>query len=407
MISSGDYDQTAIKGSTAFCPLLRGRQPIISPSFRTPMNRIAQIIVLALTLLSPASAAEETPQLRDVIDHVAPSVVSISVELSEPADASKEHNQNPQVKARDGTGMVLSSEGHIITAIHVIEKANKIAVIFPNNIRSTAQVVGTDPETGIALLKVSGVAGLTPVHFGDAYPLRRGDPIFFVGTPFGLRGSVLTGIVSALRTAAGPFPHLLLQPSFLVQPGDDGAPLFNLKGEVVGMITGNYARSGRRTGIGLAVTSNIVKEVGERLQKFGTVERGWLGVQLRKPTTQEEAMLGLPHEGGVVIVKLLDDGPAIKSGLSIGDAIATLNGEPVRDVRSFAASITNLSPGTEVTLGTRRATGKSDVKVKLGKLSPSQPPPTPVESNKPADESSGCVRYVPSAGLTVSVRCDE
>jgi S1-C subfamily serine protease len=368
------------------------------------MNRIAQVIALGLALLSPAHAVEETPPLRDIVDHVLSSVAYISVELSEPTDAS---NQNSQVKTRDGTGMVLSSGGHIITAIHVIEKANKIAVIFSNNIRSTAQVVGTDPETGVALLKVSGASGLIPVHFGDAHPLKRGDPIFFIGSPAGLRGSVLTGIVSALRTTGGPFSHLLLQPSFAVQPGDDGAPLFNLKGEVVGMITSNYARSGRPTGIGLAVTSNIVKEVGEKLQKFGVVERGWLGVQLRKPTSQEEAMLGLPHEGGAVIVKLLEDGPAIKSGLAAGDAIATLNGEPVRNVAWFASSITNLSPGTEVTLGTRRATGKSDAKVKLGKLSPSQAPPTPVESNKPTDESSGCVRYVPSAGLTVSVRCDE
>ena len=118
-------------------------------------------------------------------------------------------------------------------------------------------------------------------------------------------------------------------------------------------------------------------------------------------------MLGLPHDGGAVIVKLLEDGPASKSGLSVGDAIATLNGAPVRDVASFASSIANLSPGTEVMLGTRRVTGKSDVKVKLGRLSPSQPSPTPVEPNKPSDDSSGCVRYVPSAGLTVSVRCDE
>jgi len=270
-----------------------------------------------------------------------------------------------------------------------------------------AQVAGTDPETGVALLKVSGASGLVPVHFGDAYPLRRSDPIFSIGTPFGLRGSVSTGVVSAIIRAGGPVPHLLLQPSFPVQPGDGGAPLFNLKGEVVGMITGNYARSGRATGIGFAVTSNLVREVGEKLQKSGTVDRGWLGVQVRKPTTQEEAMLGLLHDGGAFVVKLLEDGPASKSGLSAGDVIPPLNGEPVRDVASFVSSVANLSPGTEVTLGTRRATGKSDVKLKLGRLAPSQPSPTPVESNKPSDDSSGCIRYVPSAGMTVSVRCDE
>ena len=371
------------------------------------MNRIALAIVLGLSLLSPVYAAEETPPLRDVIDHVAPSVVGVIVELSEPAEPSKDQNQGPQVKTRDGTGMVFSSEGHIITAIHVIEKATKITVVSANNSRTMAQVVGMDPMTGIALLKVSGVSNLTPVHFGDAHPLRRGDPIFSIGTPFGLRGSVFTGVISALRRTGGPLPHNLLQPSFPVQSGDDGAPLFNLKGEVVGMITGNYARSGRATGIGLAVISNIVREAGEKLQKSGTVERGWLGVQLRKPTTQEEASLGLPHDGGAFVVKLLEDGPASKSGLFAGDVITTLNGQPVRDVASFVWSIANLSPGTEVTLGTRRMTGKSDVKLKLGRLAPSQPSPAPVESNKPSDDSSGCVRYVPSAGLTISVRCDE
>jgi len=371
------------------------------------MNRIAQVIVLGLAILSPVYAAEETPPLRDVIDHVSPSVVAVIVELSEPAEPSKGQSQGSQTKTRDGTGMVLSSEGHIITAIHVIEKATKITIVFANNNRSRAQVAGTDPETGVALLKVSGVTGLVPMHFGDAYPLRRSDPIFSVGTPFGLRGSVSTGVVSAIRSAGGPVPHLLLQPSFPVQPGDGGAPLFNLKGEVVGMITGNYARSGRATGIGFAVTSNLVRDVGEKLQKSGTVDRGWLGVQVRKPTSQEEAMLGLPHNGGAVIVKLLEDGPASKSGLLVGDAIATLSGAPVRDVASLVGSIANLSPGTEVTLGTRRATGKFDVKLKLGRLSPSQPSSTPAETNNPSDDSSGCVRYIPSAGLTVSVRCTE
>ena len=371
------------------------------------MNSIALAIVLGLSLLSPVYAAEEAPPLRDVVDHVSPSVVGVIVELSEPAEPSKDQNQGSQVKTRDGTGMVFSSEGHIVTAIHVVEKANKITVVSANNSRSMAQVVGTDPVTGIALLKISGVSNLTPVHFGDAHPLRRTDPIFSIGTPFGLRGSVVTGVISALRRTGGPFPHNLLQPSFPFQSGDDGAPLFNLKGEVVGMITGNYARSGRATGIGLAVISNIVREAAEKLQKSGIVERGWLGVQLRKPTTQEEATLGLPHDGGAFVVKLLEDGPASKSGLSAGDVITTLNGEPVRDVASFVSSVANLSPGTEVTLGTRRTTGKSDVKLKLGRLAPSQPSPTPVESNKPSDDSSGCIRYVPSAGLTVSVRCDE
>src|SRR5271169_4851719 len=154
------------------------------------MNRIAQGIVLGLSLLSPVYAAEETPPLRDVIDHVTPSVVAVIVELSEPGEPSKGQNQGSQTKTHDGTGMVLSSEGHIITAIHVIEKAIKITIVFANNNRSTAQVVGTDPETGVALLKVSGASGLVPVHFGDAYPLRRSDPIFFISTPFGLRGSV-------------------------------------------------------------------------------------------------------------------------------------------------------------------------------------------------------------------------
>jgi serine protease Do len=371
------------------------------------MNAIAQAVVVGLSLISVAYAAEDTAPLRDVIDHVSPSVVAIVVELSDPAEPSKGQNQGSQVKTRDGTGMVLSSEGHIITAIHVIEKASKITIVFANNNRTSAQVAGSDPETGVALLKVSGASGLVPVHFGNAYPLRRSDPIFFISTPFGLRGSVSTGVVSAIRSAGGPVPHLLLQPSFPVQPGDGGAPLFNLKGEVVGMITGNYARSGRATGIGFAVTSNLVRDVGEKLQKSGTVDRGWLGVQIRKPTSQEEAQLGLPHDGGAVIVKLSEDGPASKSGLSVGDAIASLNGEPVRNVGWFASSITNLAPGTEVTLGTKRVTGKSDVELKLGRLAPSQPSPTPVESNKPSDDSSACVRYVPSAGLTVSVRCDE
>jgi len=274
----------------------------------------------------------------------------------------------------------------------------------------TAQVAGRDPRTGIALLKAGGATGLTAVHFADAHFLRRGTSVFSIGNVYGLQNSLSAGVVAAIRRASSPVVHLVLQTDIVVYPGSAGAPLFNLKGEVLGMFTANYANAGKRTGVGLAVSSNLVREVTDKLQMFGVVDRGWLGVQVRKTSDEEATALAIEKGSGLMVLKTVDGAPAASAGLAAGDVIASVNGQAMRDIVAFAASIANLAPGAEVTLGIVRKNGRFDLHVKLGRLPDTQtatlPAPAPAPGT-PEDKGLACLRYVPSVGMTVAVACEE
>ena len=304
--------------------------------------------------------------------------------------------------------MVLTPEGHIITALHVVENAKKITVVLSDTTRLQAQVVGRDARTAIALLKVKQPAALTPVRFADSDQLRRGQPVFSIGNPFGLQGSVSSGIISALGRNIGTAPYLALQTDAVVHPGSAGAPLFDAKGEVVGMASSFYSAAGAPTEIGFAMPSNFVKEAAEALEKFGVVDRGWLGTRIRLPTEQEVHSLGLERGAGLIVVNLIGGSPAVDTDLAPGDAILSLNGRPVHDPAAFARAILSQAPDTEVTLGVIQKTTHKDIRVKLGHL-PDHQPPTAIapEPEKSSGGTQGCFKYVPSAGLTVSVPCEE
>jgi len=177
------------------------------------------------------------------------------------------------------------------------------------------------------------------------------------------------------------------------------------------MFTSNYSNAGKRTGIGLAVTSNLIREVTDKLQKFGVVDRGWLGLQVRKTTDEDATALALEKGSGLMVVKVLDGSPAAGAGLAAGDGLATFNGQPIRDPVAFAANVTSQQPNTEVTLGVVRTSGRSDLKVKLGRLpdtltaTATTPPAAP--GTTPEDKNATCLRYVPSVGMTVAVACEE
>jgi serine protease Do len=255
---------------------------------QTTRRTIAAVAAGLSLLLGPVPLAAE--ELPDIADRVQASVVSIAAERTDqtPPQATGEDADAAKSNLRQGSGMVLSADGYIVTATSLVEKVGKITVVFSDGKQASAQVTGRDPRTGIALLKLSGTAPLTAVHFADAHVLRRGTSVFSIGNVYGLQNSLSSGIVAAIRRASSPVVHLVLQTDMVVYPGSTGAPLFNMKGEVLGMFTSNYSNAGKRTGIGLAVTSNLIREVTDKLQKFGVVDRGWLGLQVRK-TTDEDA----------------------------------------------------------------------------------------------------------------------
>jgi len=369
------------------------------------------ILCLGALLGSVGLAAEELP---DIADHVQASVVSIAAERTDQTpQATGDKDQDADAaksNLRQGSGMVLSADGYIVTTTSLVEKVGKITIVLSDGRQMTAQIMGRDPRTGIALLKAAGATGLTAVHFADAHALRRGTSVFSIGNVYGLQNSLSAGVIAAIRRASGPVVHLVLQTDMVVYPGSTGAPLFNMKGEVLGMFTSNYSSAGKRTGVGLAVSSNLIREVTDKLQKFGVVDRGWLGVQVRKTTDEEASALATEKGSGLMVLKVVDGGPAASAGLAPGDAIAMVNGQVMHDIVPFASAIANLPSGTDVTLGIARKSGRSDVHVKLGRLPDTQtvtataPPAAP---GTPEDKALACLRYVPSVGMTVAVACEE
>ena len=372
----------------------------------------AAFITAAPWLISTVALSQDTSELPDVVDRVSASAVSISIETDKSAaSVATGQNQKPEsakVKIIRGSGMVLTADGHVITAAHILDKARKITVVFRDGSQSTAQIVGKDALTGVALLKVTPTSSVTPARFANSDQVKAGQPVFSVGDPYGLRGTISSGIISAVGRDANSVAYPLLQTDITIYPGIPGAPLFNLKGEVVGMASNAYAQGGRATAIGLAVPSNTVKDIAEKLQRIGVVTRGFLGLRIRKPTEQEASSFGFKAGTGLIIVNVVEGGPTASSGLASGDAIATLNDRPIASPGTFVRTIFGFAPNTEVTLGTVTKQGHADVRVKVGRVA--EPPvasvAAPVADNA-SDSATGCSRFLPSAGMTVSVPCDE
>lgn len=257
--------------------------------------------------------------------------------------------------------MVLTADGHVVTAAHILDKARKITVIFRDGSQSTAQIAGKDALTAVALLKVAPTLSLTPVRFANSDQVRAGQSVFSVSDPYGLRDTISSGIISAVGRDAEMVPYPALHTDITIYPGVPGAPLFNLKGEVVGMASNVYATRGRSTHIGFAVPSNIVKDIAEELQRIGVITRGFLGVRIRKAAEQEANSLGFKVGAALIVVGIVEGGPAAASGLVGGDAIATLNGRSVGSPGAFVRTIFGIAPDTEVTLGTITKQGHADV----------------------------------------------
>jgi serine protease Do len=381
---------------------------------RAMMHRANAIVfaVFCLTsVLGPSGlCAEELPEL---VDRVQASVVSIAAEKTEaspppqPTGDKEQDDAAAKSTLRQGSGMVLSADGYVITSTSLVEKVGKITVTFFDGKQATAQIIGRDPRTAIALLKASGATGLTAIHFGDAHLMRRGSSIFSIGNTYGLQNSLSSGVIAAIRRSGGALPHVVFQTDMVVQPGSAGAPLFNMKGEVVGMFTSNYSNAGKRTGIGLAVTSAVMKDVVEKLQKSGAIDRGWLGVQVRKTTDEEAAAASIEKGSGLFVVKTVDGGPAAGAGVVAGDVIAMLNGKAVHDVVPFAWDVGNLPSSSQVTLDIVRKGARKDIKVTLGHMPDSATATSSTAGSTPADKGSTCLRYVPSVGMTVAVACEE
>ncbi len=267
-----------------------------------------------------------------------------------------------------GSGFIISADGYVVTNNHVVDGASEVDVTTTDGKEYTAKVIGTDPRTDVALLKIEGKTNLPWVKLSDATP-RVGDWVIAVGNPFGLGGTVTAGIVSARGRdiGAGPYDDFL-QIDAAVNRGNSGGPTFGLNGEVIGMNTAIVSPSGGNVGIAFAIPSETVKTVVNQLRETGKVARGYIGVQIQPVTDDLASGLGLTDAQGALIAQVQADTPASKAGLKSGDVVSKLNGETVKDARDLSRRIGMMKPGSSVALVVIRDGKPMNVDVKLEQL---------------------------------------
>ncbi len=376
--------------------------------------------------------AAQVPSFADVVEHVSPAVVSVRVKakVQSTTDDGRDFSMGPDgfdnlpenhplrrffkefhFGDRDGyrrfdrrghrddrvrpvaqgSGFFISEDGYVVTNNHVVEEGSAFTVVTNDGKELDAKLIGADPRTDLAVLKVDGKGQkFTYVDFADDSKVRVGDWVVAVGNPFGLGGTVTAGIVSARGRdiGAGPYDDFI-QIDAAVNRGNSGGPAFNLSGQVVGINTAIFSPSGGNVGIAFAIPASTAKQVVQDLMKDGTVARGWLGVEIQPVTDDIAESLGLSSAKGALVSSAQDNSPAKKAGIVPGDVITQVDGKDVSSTKDLARVIANYAPGKSVDVTVWR-NGKSEtVKVDLGTLpksdkqaSSDNQPSTPA---KPAD----------------------
>ncbi|AYD01442.1 Do family serine endopeptidase [Neorhizobium sp. NCHU2750] len=268
-----------------------------------------------------------------------------------------------------GSGFVIDPSGYVVTNNHVIEGADDIEVVFANGTKLKATLIGTDTKTDLSVLKVEPKAPLKAVPFGDSRRMRIGDWVMAIGNPFGLGGSVTLGIISARgrNINAGPYDNFI-QTDAAINKGNSGGPLFNMRGEVIGINTAIISPSGGSIGIGFAVPTEIAENVVHQLIEFGETRRGWLGVRIQPVTDDVAESLGLDRARGALVSGIVNDGPIKKGEIKPGDVIVSFDGSPVNEMRDLPRIVAESPVGKEVDVVLMRDGKQQTVKVTLGRL---------------------------------------
>ena len=265
-----------------------------------------------------------------------------------------------------GSGFLISSDGYILTNTHVLSGMNSIKVVLNNRREYTAHLVGSDTQTDIALLKIDA-QGLPTVKIGDPKTLRVGEWVAAIGAPFGFDNSVTAGIVSAKgRSLPNENYTPFIQTDVAINPGNSGGPLFNLRGQVVGVNSQIYSQSGGFMGISFAIPIDVAMNVADQLRRNGKVERGRIGVVIQEVSYDLAKSFGLQAANGALISQVTPGGPADKAGLQPGDIVQSVNGENVKASSDLPVLVGMMPPGTQLTLGIWRNGKREEVQVTLG-----------------------------------------
>ncbi|MEY2686256.1 MAG: hypothetical protein RL375_454 [Pseudomonadota bacterium] len=269
-----------------------------------------------------------------------------------------------------GSAVIVSADGYLLTNNHVVERADDIEVMLGDNQRSKARIVGTDPDSDLAVLKVEVPAGGRPlpaVTFGDADVLQVGDVVLAIGNPFNVGQTVTSGIVSAIgRTGLGlnTFENFI-QTDAAINPGNSGGALVDVQGQLLGINTAIYSRSGGSMGIGFAIPVSTARQVLDGLIRDGVVTRGWIGVQPSDVTPELAESLKLKVDHGVLITGVLEDGPASAAGMKAGDVVLEVAGRPVANTSQLLNAVAALKPQAQAAIAVQRGDKQLSLKVKV------------------------------------------
>ncbi|MEW5424735.1 DegQ family serine endoprotease [Amorphus sp. 3PC139-8] len=373
-----------------------------------PLMRLAQAagIALVAAFVTGPAVAQGPQSVADIAEPLFDSVVNISTSqevtgrrsmpmpkipegspfqefFDEFFDKQQEQDNRPRKVQSLGSGFVISEDGLIVTNNHVIEDADEITVNFNDDTSLEATVLGHDPKTDLALLKVEPDKPLKALEFGSSDALRIGDWVMAIGNPFGLSGTLSVGVVSARDRDinSGPYDDYL-QTDAAINRGNSGGPLFNMQGQVVGVNTAIISPSGGSIGIGFAIPSEIAMHVVDQLREYGETRRGWLGVRIQTVTDDIADSLGMDGAKGALVAGVTDDGPAEKAGIEAGDVILSFNGEEVPSMRDLPRMVADTDIGRSVDVVVLRKGEEVTVPVELGRLEEA-------EETVLADESTG------------------
>ncbi len=384
---------------------------------RALMLALATGLALALAPASPSMARAAPDSFADLADMVSPAVVNIttSTTIAAPTDGGpivpegspfedffkRFGNPNaprgPQRSNALGSGFVISEDGYIVTNNHVIDGADEISIEFFSGKTLDAKLIGTDPKTDIALLKVESDAPLPFVNFGDSNVMRVGDWVMAMGNPLGQGFSVSAGIVSARnRELSGTYDDFI-QTDAAINRGNSGGPLFNMDGQVIGVNTAILSPNGGSIGIGFSMASNVVSKVVQQLKDFGETRRGWLGVRIQDVTPDVAEAMGLKDPKGALVTDV-PDGPAKDGGVLSGDVIVGFEGTAISDTRDLVRRVADADVGKAVRLEVLREGKTQTLLVTLGRREEAEATETAAAGEDPVTPESKDV-----LGMTLGV----
>ena len=345
------------------------------------VGNLVALMLLALGLAaSPVAAAPAPESFAGVARDAKPAVVNISStravrvpgSTGDPAEDFFRQffgeSLPPRVQKQQslGSGFVISPDGFIVTNTHVVQQAEQIHVKLWNRDEYDAKLIGADPKTDVALIKIKPRGELPIVRLGDSDVLEVGDWVVAIGNPFGLAETVTAGIVSAKGRVIGAGPYDdFIQTDASINPGNSGGPLLNTHGEVVGINSAIFSRSGGNIGIGFAIPVNLAKHVIDELRSKGKVARGWLGLNVQDVTPELAQSFGLDHPAGALVVDVQPGGPGEKAGITRGDVITAYNGTAIQDSRQLPVMVVETGIGNSADLRLLRDNHELTVTVRI------------------------------------------